>query len=249
MKKLLYLIPVILLGLNFLPVSLYKDVVKANGLYSLTPSHWRYKTESYSGSINITVNPLSSSTPSNVAQLQKAAAAAEFVSSGASFKGFPFGAYFSKSSTSSNSTSSGYYNISAYSILWLSVDGLLILITLLLAVYLNRKKPLSFVENPLSQDLSPAYSPTPNNAQPDAAPIVPSQSVPLASATNNIPQPQSTINPPNYQAQVFSPNQPSSQTDKQPEGAIQSPPINNYQANIIQPEDKSSEQGSQTNNN
>jgi hypothetical protein len=127
MRKLLYVIPFILIGLSLTPFALYKDNVNyGNSLDSLSPSHWKILNLqlSFSGSVDSTQSqnpnePLPEPEP---------------VSKDASFKGFPFGAYFSRSETSQN----GNFNASGYSWLWAGIDLLLIIASLIISFTVNR---------------------------------------------------------------------------------------------------------------
>lgn len=129
MKKLLYLLPFLLIGLSLTPFALYKDTVKyGSSLDTLSPSHWKILDMqiSFSGNLDTfeEVDP------------NKPLPESEPVSKNATFKGFPFGAYFSRSETSSN----GNFNASGYSWLWGGIDVLLIIVSLIVSFKVNRKK-------------------------------------------------------------------------------------------------------------
>ena len=125
MKKLLYLIPFILIALSVAGISLHKDTVsykQGADLQSLTPSHWKLQDYSVNASIDL------SKTSTSTAQQFKA------YTDGAKFYGFPFGAYF----TNKEVTGSSSLDISAYSWLWGTVNLLVLLIALLLVIAFNR---------------------------------------------------------------------------------------------------------------
>ena len=128
MKKALYLIPVILLALCLAHVSLHNDAVyyKPGGtLNSLQPGHWKMRDYNLDASASV----------SQAAAANSPSTQNEAYSQGAKFYGFPFGFYFSNDLKSSVSS----LTVSAYSWLWGLVDGLLIVITLLLAWIINRR--------------------------------------------------------------------------------------------------------------
>lgn len=119
-RQLAYLIPLALLVLNLTPWALYKDTVGFSGkipvFESLAPSSWKLieYDASVTGSVTMTT-ATTTVTPANPP-----------LSTNASFKGFPFGAYFSRSSNTSTSSANSSYSVSAYSWLWATVDGLLV---------------------------------------------------------------------------------------------------------------------------
>ena len=207
MKKLLYLIPLLLIVLNVLPFSLYKDTIKLNTIDSLTPSHWQIASEnmSFSGS-------LGSITPGSNAQAAQSVNLATYVSIGATFRGFPFGAYFSRSVGSNSHGGSSNFDISGYSVLWIFVDGLLVLITILATFLINKKQRVSPTAN-----LSPPSNPS-NGIQPqpiyqpnvNASIIKPSQPTMPVSPTNPViaQQPLQITQPDVPQPQVITPTQP-----------------------------------------
>lgn len=204
MKKLLYLIPLILIVLNLLSFSLYKDTVRLNKLNSLTPSHWLIASENLSASVNLgNVTPVSNS------QAAQEANAASYVSIGSTFKGFPFGAYFSKNNSSNSPGVSSSFDISAYSILWIFVDGLLVLITLLIAFFINRRQSVAPATN-LSSINPPVEGQLPNYPQqistPTATPVQPNpQFIPGTPIT---PQQPLQDQPSGYSPQVITSSQP-----------------------------------------
>ena len=115
MKKLLYLIPVLLIVLCATPFALYKDTVKPQGtLYTFSPSYW--KVSIHINSSNDSLTPVNSANSAPTAFTEKA-----------SFKGFPFGAYFSSS------------NFTGWSWLWSLIDLIIIAATLVFAIRINRK--------------------------------------------------------------------------------------------------------------
>jgi hypothetical protein len=128
MKKLLYLIPVLLIALCLTPFALYKDTVKpGSSLDTASPSYWKVSVQiSMSGSL--TELSSSTSTPATITYTQNA-----------TFRGFPFGAYFNHSSSSTTTNSSSSSAVSGWSWLWGLVDLSIIASTFYLAVRINRK--------------------------------------------------------------------------------------------------------------
>jgi len=190
MKKLLYLFPLILLGLNILPVSLYKDTVKQTGVTALSPSSWHMANESVSFSINLgSISSLS------------AANAAQYVSIGSSFRGFPYGAYFSKSTPD--------YSLSAYSILWAVVDGSLVIVAFMIAMILNRKPKNAHQ----SVDKISSETPPVNNysVQPVDSTSIETENIVRPVALNTRAQPINNVyniaSPPEVSAEFKSPDQ------------------------------------------
>ncbi len=124
MRKLLLLLPVVLILLNFLPVSLHKDTVNYGGsLDTLQPRYWTMIDTQVNVSVsakspNFLTKNNSGSTP-----------VGETLNQGAKFHGFPFGAYFSKTSQSKLGDSVSYFSASAYAWLWVLVDAALILLS------------------------------------------------------------------------------------------------------------------------
>lgn len=154
MKKLLYLIPLLLIVLSFASISVHNDTVsyKPGGdLQSLTPSHWKMKDYNLNASIDL------SQTSNNTSASPKA------YSDGAKFYGFPFGAYFSNDQHYSSSSLS----VSAYSWLWSTVDVLLIVATLLLAILLNRRN-----------NQEPSFQPPADTPTPTSPPVSPNDIYP-----------------------------------------------------------------------
>lgn len=132
MKKLLYLIPLLLVILCATPFALYKDTVThGTSLDSASPRHWKILSVdmSYSGSLDRGSSILQELQPAPPAPYSQAA----------TFKGFPIGAYFNRSSTSNGPVSSSSFSVSAVSWLWSTLDILLILATLYYAISVNRK--------------------------------------------------------------------------------------------------------------
>ncbi len=117
MKRLMLILPLFLIVLNFLPVSLYKQNVNfGSTLDTLSPSYWRPIQLDLSFSTN-----LNQGTPNN-------SQAAKSLSDGASFRGFPIGAYFSKNVDNQTPGSSIGVNTSAWSWLWAGVDALVLIL-------------------------------------------------------------------------------------------------------------------------
>jgi hypothetical protein len=132
MKKLLFLIPVILLILNATPLALYKNSVNysPNGMaYSLSPSYWKQLKiiqSSHSPYKDMVFGSSAGTMPSAVA-----------LSKGAHFYGFPVGFYFKKSGVLNQSLPGVPYTIEAFSSRWAIVDGSIIFVTLLIALFFN----------------------------------------------------------------------------------------------------------------
>ena len=117
MKKLMLILPLLLIALNFLPVSLYKQKVNfGSTLDTLSPSYWRPIQLDLSFSAN-----LNQGTPNN-------SQGAQSLSDGANFRGFPIGAYFSKNIDTKTSGSAIGVNTSAWSWLWAGVDALALIL-------------------------------------------------------------------------------------------------------------------------
>lgn len=196
MKKLLYLLPLILLGLNILPVSLYKDTVKQTGVTALSPSSWHMANESVSFSIN-----LGSITSLSAASAAQQAKDAQYVSIGSTFRGFPYGAYFSKSTSD--------FSLSAYSILWAVVDGSLVIVAFLIAMILNRKPKNA---HQLTDKISPETPPVNNySVQPVAPNSIETENIVRPAALNTSTQPINNVyniaSPPEVSAELKSPDQ------------------------------------------
>lgn len=164
MKKILYLIPLLLLCMSALPVSLYKDkvdlaVAKNPDISSfedlselftkLDPGHWKFieyqasASGSFSGSIDFS-EELPEGTEENQPSVQPEQKPLHEV---AKFRGFPFAAYFSTSSTANTQTSLSSFTASGYSWLWILIDLILIIGSLVVAIILNRKKKTPVIPN------------------------------------------------------------------------------------------------------
>jgi hypothetical protein len=140
MKRLLFLLPLILLALNVTHVSLYKPSVNysPNGqLYHLTPASWRQK------SIKIAApqNPYMQSGP--LMGNGGMAPSSEPLSHNAKFNGFPLGFYFSNHLSNDNSFVGQSVTITAYSWLWAIIDGLIVVAALALALVYNRSRKMT----------------------------------------------------------------------------------------------------------
>lgn len=132
MKKLLFLIPLLLIVFCASPFALYKDTVShGTSLDSASPSHWKILSIHLSssgtlGSENLVAADGNIPKPAPYSQ-------------GASFKGFPIGAYFSRSATTNTYNSSSLFSVSAISWLWSTIDLLIILATLYYAIRVNKQ--------------------------------------------------------------------------------------------------------------
>ena len=180
--------PFILIGLSLTTFALYKDTVKyGTSLDTLSPSHWKVidMQISFSGSLDSfeEVDP-NQPTPEP-----------EPVSKGATFKGFPFGAYFSRSESSSN----GNFNASGYSWLWGAIDLLLIVVSLVVSFKVNRKKKeTTSITQPMTPQ--PSVNPavvTPVTPQADNVQSVFTPRQSPQQPTNQTSTPQSTEPPQN----------------------------------------------------
>jgi len=200
-EKLLYLIPLVLIGLSVLPVSLYKDKVDfllsknpnakvedlAGALTKLSPSHWKMIDYQVNASANLGAASFSfnsSDTKATTEQQAPETPKSEPLYKGARFRGFPFGAYFSTSSSSNTASSQSSYSASGYSWLWAAVDVLLIVASLVISFKVNRKKKIEPVAaQPLAQPISNPVVPASEQSQPSVVqpyvvgPIPPAQTV------------------------------------------------------------------------
>lgn len=157
MKKLLYLVPLILIVLSALPVSLYKDKVNfllyenpnakvdnlEDALKKLSPSHWKMQDYKVNASINPGLDSLPLESSEIDALLDQQASEApkpEPLYKDATFRGFPFGAYFSKSSSTGTVNNQASYSASGYSWLWAAADVSLVIASVAIAFAVNRKK-------------------------------------------------------------------------------------------------------------
>lgn len=125
MKKLLYLVPLALFVLCLTPWALHKDTVRfATQGAGLSPMHWRLRAynvgDGTQGARNVFLTD------------QTVGKAVPPISDGARAYGFPFAFYLSNRGAGQNS----HVDIQAVSWLWLAVDGLIILGTLILAAML-----------------------------------------------------------------------------------------------------------------
>lgn len=203
MKKLFYLIPVILLGLSASSFSLYIDkvdyaIVKdpdvevkqtADTYTMLSPSHWKMINYETSGPIR----------PVEVTDNGDYIPPKAFHET-AKFYGFPVAAFFAKSDDSRTLLSSYTVHATAYSWLWAAFDGLLVLVSLAAAYILNRKKYVSGSSDvaPVPAAVPPPSEP-PNadmpsvvpaeTATPSVAPLTPEQPVAPMPATSPAPTP------------------------------------------------------------
>jgi hypothetical protein len=158
MKKLFYLLPLLLLALNATTISLYKDKVDfayakhptahfddlESILTNLSPRHW--KSLNYDAQISGSLGDVGSSNSSSQA------AAAKPLYQGATFRGFPAAVYFSKDQTTKTGGLTSTVSASGFSWLWLTVDGLLIIGSFILAFRINRKHPAPVIAAPAPFD-------------------------------------------------------------------------------------------------
>ena len=148
MKKLLFLIPLILLALNATSLALYKNTVNYSQnaqLYHLSPSYWRQLTMKVPVSNTLSTVFLSSAgTPPSTTPLSK----------GAQFYGFPAGFYF-KNTKVINGTMPGVpYTVTAFSWLCATVDGLVVVIALVIVLWFIRHRPSQTLDAKETQSTS-----------------------------------------------------------------------------------------------
>jgi len=141
MKKLLYLIPILLIILNLTPDALYKDTVGFSGkestVESLAPGNWTIVNYNIGSSL---ASPLAlNATSSSLQTTNLSTVINSALSSNAQFKGFPFGAYFNNSDFTTTSYSKATEQISALSWLWSTVDLLLVILVFVIVYSLNKK--------------------------------------------------------------------------------------------------------------
>lgn len=128
-KKILYLIPLILVILFFTPFAIYKDSVDMINFSNLTPSHWRYleidistqANESRSWVILGTTKPVQNSEP---------------LTKNANFLGFPFASYFSVYEV----TDESYSRVSGFSWLWTVINLSFIIGSIIIVRKIIKKK-------------------------------------------------------------------------------------------------------------
>jgi hypothetical protein len=202
-KQLLYLIPLALLALNLTSLALYKDTVgfsgKAPVLQSLAPASW--KLLNFDASLSASGQSTTSGT---------AVSTNPPLSSGASYKGFPFGAYFKKSSSTTSSSSSSSSDVSAWSWLWVTVDALILIIVFAKVAWLTRRPAkISPVTTP--------STPNPVSTQPPIQAFAPAQ----PAAPNPAPAP--FVHPYMPQPTTVAPTPPTAPAP-QPEAPTQTPP-------------------------
>lgn len=240
MKKLLYLLPVVLVGLSAASIPLYKDRVdyayysnegSSGDIFSditkISPNHWKMLNLSTDASGGLDDTAVTEDSAGSAATNEQSLA--DHLYKDAKYYGFPAAAYFTKSSTIKTSSFSSTTKASGWSYLWAGVDGALVLGTLLLAFIVNRKKvPKDTIttmagSNPMALPAMQAVS------QPVAAPIQGSTTPPVQqinyqppqvspAAASTVPTPTPPAN--GMQPQVFAPtNQqiPQSQPQVNPE--------------------------------
>lgn len=157
MKKLLYLVPIVLILLSVTPIALYKDKVDfllaknpnakiddlASALTKLSPSHWKMLNFNTSASGSLGSISFPTDSPDGVTMSGNQSPATpkpEPLYEGATFRGFPIAAYFSKDSDTNSGGFTGSTQASGYSWLWATVDGLLVLVSLAVAFKVNRQQ-------------------------------------------------------------------------------------------------------------
>lgn len=217
--KLLYLLPILLLGLSLTPVTLYKDKVEfllvknpnaqfddlAGAVTALDPGHWKMIDYSVNASANFDDISFSFSDTETVEQdyQEPEVPKPEPLYQGATFRGFPFAAYFSKDSSTKTANSSSSERASGFSWLWIAIDTLLVIVSLIVAFIVNRKKrqPIAISQPFVPQtSVSSGISSTPPQAN-TIQPTVFSSNQPT-----QISQPQSQI--PQQPASPTSPETP-----------------------------------------
>jgi hypothetical protein len=138
MKKLLFLIPLALLILNATPWALYKNTINytLGHPYSLSPAYWRQlslKQAPHSIQFQSTVIVDVSGTLPSAIPLSK----------DARFYGFPVGFYLKKANILNDSLPGVPFTVTAFSWLWATVDGAIVIVTLLAALWFNRRRRFS----------------------------------------------------------------------------------------------------------
>ena len=186
MRRLLYLVPVVLLALCALAMPVYKDRVgySASGVgLSLSPSHW--KLLSYSVSAQGVLSAAHSSGKS---------AKPDTVSHGAKIWGFPAGAFLINHTNSSDSYYASSSAVSAFSWLWGGVDIVFIAGSLAFAIIYNRrhggKKTYPSLYDELQQSLAKTRTTDEPTVTASEAPIAtqfPQQSITTVANTAPIP--------------------------------------------------------------
>jgi hypothetical protein len=195
-QRILYLIPALLALLCFTPLQLHKDTINfGSSLDTFSPSHWKLIDLQFGVSASVDSGNTNSSTSASSTQ-------PEPVSKDASYKGFPFGAYFSRSTAKKSSTTTSNFSASGWSWLWALVDTLIIIISLLLAVFINRKKNVSEITD-TGLNTQPmqriTIAPETSAAQiiaPQSAQISPSNMAPMPTAELTPPIQPPTVTPP-----------------------------------------------------
>jgi len=141
MKKLLYLIPLLLVVLNLTPGAIYKDTVgfsgKQTAIENLAPGNWSIISYNMGSSL---ASPLAlNATASSLQTTSLSTAINPALSTNAQFKGFPFGAYFNTTTSTTTSYSKATEQVSAWSWLWSTADLLFIILALMIAYQCNKK--------------------------------------------------------------------------------------------------------------
>jgi hypothetical protein len=195
MKKLLLLIPVVLVLLNVLPIASIKDNVKfGESLDTLSPSHWKLVDLN----AGVTATNIDFDFSGETQQQQPTNSADEPLSKDASFKGFPFGAYFSRADSQTvGSAQSSSFSASAYSWLWIAVDSLLLIGATFAVFKVNRGTGKGTSAN--SPAPATPFTPNPNTYAPPQGnqPINPASAAsPAVSQIPTEPTQDSSVNEP-----------------------------------------------------
>ncbi|HUC96599.1 MAG TPA: hypothetical protein VMR16_02955 [Candidatus Saccharimonadales bacterium] len=137
-KKIIFLVPLVLLALNATPWALYKNNVNysSNGqLYHLLPSYWRQ--------LDITVAKAAHQSVYNSTIIVSSTGTQPLaipLSHGAHFLGFPVGFYLKNNDVITNSLPGTPAVVTAFSWLWVTVDSLLFVAALAICIWVNHRR-------------------------------------------------------------------------------------------------------------
>jgi hypothetical protein len=151
MKKLLFLIPLIIIALNFTSFSLYKEPVYYDTSNSrsgadllhpkLKPARWQIRDYGLKGILSGGAVGASASTEAG-SGIETGEDKPQALSQGAKYRGFPVAAYFSLHEESA--APRGTLTASARSSFWMLFDGAIVLIAFIAAAAVNfrRRRPV-----------------------------------------------------------------------------------------------------------
>ena len=130
MKRLLFLLPLLFIVLNVLPLSLQKDQVQLNSNgKTLTPSSWQIIHNTRTGPASAfiadpNIDPQKTTEQPTTSQVVST-----------TYRGFPFGAYVHEPQV----IAAGRFTVTAWQWLWAALDIVIVLTTLVLAWAVNRR--------------------------------------------------------------------------------------------------------------